>query len=1242
MIKILAIDDNRDNLTVITALLKNLMPEWAVITAPSGPEGIEKALMEHPDTVLLDIHMPGMDGFETCRRLKADERTRPIPVVMITAVRTDAPSRIKSLEAGADAFLSKPIDEQELVSQLKVALRIKAAEDALRAERDSLEASIQERTAELLESEKRFRAASDASLDCMILLRSDRDEAGRIRDFIFVELNRRTEEMLGRSRDHMIGKRLCEELPINREAGFFEKYKRVAETGEPLIEEFFLPETHVPGCWYFHQVVRMNDGIFICHRDISERKQAERVLRESEAAVRKKLNAILEPDGDIGTLNLADIMDHEALQTIMADFYKFSKIGCAIVDISGKVLVSIGWQDICTKFHRVHPDTAKNCMESDLILANGIPAGTFKIYRCMNNLWDMVTPIEVGGKHLGNIYLGQFFFEDEIPDYALFRRQARQYGFDETEYLAALDRVPRWSRETVESVMTFYARLAGMISSLSYNAIILSRTLAQKNKADEALLNANELLTFAQSAARAGMWDWDMSTGILNWSPEMFTLFGFDPNTSRPAFDLWRSVLHPEDCQKAEERINQAIMDHTPLENEYRIVTPSGQMVWIGAQGNTSYAADGTPLRMSGICIDITARKQAELALSESEARFRQMFEKHDAIMLLIEPQTGLIIDINQAATKFYGYKKSKLCGMNIKDLNTLPPEQIAEERRKALNEKRNYFVFTHRLANGTERIVEVHSSPISVNEKQVLFSIIHDITERKQMEECLRESEERFKSLHNASFGGIAIHDKGIILECNQGMADMTGYSAAELTGGMDGLLLIAEKSRNDVMNKILSGYEKPYEAIGLRKNGEEYPMRLEGRNVPYKGKMVRTVEFRDITEQKRVEAEREKLHAQLVQAQKMETVGRLAGGVAHDFNNMLGVILGHTEMALEKTNPGDALHEDLTEIITAGQRSADLTRQLLTFARKQTIAPRVIDINETVEGMLKMLRRLVGENIDLLWKPGGNPGPVKVDPSQIDQVLANLCVNARDAIKEVGKITIETGDITFDEFYCRDHKGLAPGEYVLLAVNDNGCGMDPETLDHLFEPFFTTKELGKGTGLGLASVYGMVKQNNGFINVYSERGQGTAFKIFLPRHADKSALVPENRQDQPAERGIETILLVEDEPAILKMTKVMLEKLGYTVIVAHAPEEAIRLANENNGRIDLLMTDVVMPGMNGRDLAGNLLSIHPGMKRLFMSGYTANVIAHHGVLDEGVHFIEKPFSRKDLAAKVRKALGE
>jgi signal transduction histidine kinase/ActR/RegA family two-component response regulator len=394
------------------------------------------------------------------------------------------------------------------------------------------------------------------------------------------------------------------------------------------------------------------------------------------------------------------------------------------------------------------------------------------------------------------------------------------------------------------------------------------------------------------------------------------------------------------------------------------------------------------------------------------------------------------------------------------------------------------------------------------------------------------------------------------------------------------------------------------------------------------------------EIAERRRAEEEQARLGAQLQQAQKMESVGRLAGGVAHDFNNMLGVILGHAELALGQLSPDEPLHADLQEIRKAAIRSADLTRQLLAFARKQTVAPRVLDLNETVSGMLSMLHRLIGEDLDLQWQPKAGLWPIKMDPSQIDQILANLCVNSRDAIVGVGRIAIETGHATFTEDACASQADVVPGDYVLLAVSDNGRGIDKDTLSHLFEPFFTTKAIGKGTGLGLATVYGIVKQNNGFVNVHSEPDQGTTFRIYLPRHAGRDGEGRTEGAGAPAPRGQETILLVEDEPGVLTLTTTMLRRQGYAVIPAATPGEAIGLAKAHIGRIHLLVTDVVMPEMNGRDLAGNLRSIYPTLRRLFMSGYTADVIAHHGVLDAGVHFIQKPFSIERLAAKVREAL--
>ncbi len=396
----------------------------------------------------------------------------------------------------------------------------------------------------------------------------------------------------------------------------------------------------------------------------------------------------------------------------------------------------------------------------------------------------------------------------------------------------------------------------------------------------------------------------------------------------------------------------------------------------------------------------------------------------------------------------------------------------------------------------------------------------------------------------------------------------------------------------------------------------------------------------FQDITERKLAEQERGKLATELQQSQKMEAVGRLVGGVAHDFNNMLSVILGYTDIAMEQVKAEQPIHSHLEEVSKAAQRSADLTRQLLTFARKQVIAPKVLDLNKTVDGMLKMLQQLIGENVRIVWQPAADIWPVMLDPSQIDQILANLCINAKDSIADVGTITIETGNCTFSEEYCASHAGFVTGEYVRIVVGDTGCGMDEKNLSHIFEPFFTTKAVGKGTGLGLATVYGAVNQNSGFINVRSEPGQGTTFTIYLPRHKGAVSQMHKQAPAQPVARGHKTIMLVEDDPAILKLGALLLEQQGYSVLSASTPGEAIRLAREKSCAIHLLITDVVMPEMNGSDLTSNLRSLHPELTSMFMSGYTSDVIAHHGILDQGVNFIQKPFSKNDLIVKVQEAL--
>jgi len=643
--------------------------------------------------------------------------------------------------------------------------------------------------------------------------------------------------------------------------------------------------------------------------------------------------------------------------------------------------------------------------------------------------------------------------------------------------------------------------------------------------------------------------------------------------------------------------------------------------------------------------------KQAEAALRESEEKYRVLFNTFP-LGITISDRSGKVVESNDRAANLLGIAKDehetrRIDGKQWRiirpDGTAMPPEEFASVR--ALQENRLVEDVEMGVVQPSGEItwLNVTAAPLLLENYGVVITY-SNTTDKKRAEEALKNREHLLNKIFNLLPIGLWFADKnGRLLRGNPAGVKIWG---AEPTVPMEEYGVF--KAR-----RLPSGEEIAPDDWALAHTiGEGITVvdeLLEIDTFDGKKKIILNYTAPVLDDQGKIQgaivvnqdiSEREKLHAQLQQAQKMESVGRLAGGVAHDFNNMLGVILGHVEMALEDVDPEQPLFADLQEIHKAAERSAALTRQLLAFARKQTVAPRVIDLNTTVEGMLKMLRRLIGEDIDLLWKPGNSLQPVKVDPSQIDQLLANLCVNARDAIAGTGKVTIETGMVTFDEDYCAANLGFVPGEYVLLAVSDDGCGMDKGTLSHLFEPFFTTKELGRGTGLGLASVYGIVKQNDGFINVYSEPGRGTTFKVYLPQHKVKAHTFPEKAPDRSTEGGRETILLVEDETAILRMTATMLERMGYKVLAAATPGEAIRLALEYIGRIDLLMTDVVMPEMNGRELAGNLLRTFPNLKRLFMSGYTANVIAHHGVLDPGVHFIHKPFSKKELADKIREIL--
>ena len=658
--------------------------------------------------------------------------------------------------------------------------------------------------------------------------------------------------------------------------------------------------------------------------------------------------------------------------------------------------------------------------------------------------------------------------------------------------------------------------------------------------------------------------------------------------------------------------------------------------------------------------------KQKEL--QESEDRFIQLAEQSRTIVWETD-STGLYTHVSPAVLPILGYAPEELIGrLHFYDLH--PEEGRETFKRTALQLIRQKQPFVHfenpaQTKGGKPLCLLTNGFPL-LNDDGTLRGYRGsdiDITERKRSEEqvkqLLKESNQsrqallgiledqvradadrkRLSAAIEQSAESIMVTDPDAKIQyVNPAFEKISGYTREEAVGQTPRMLGSGQQDVEFYRNlwaTLSSGNTWHGRFINRRKDGLLYTEdALISPVCDAAGHLINYVAVkRDITEQLRVTE-------QLQQAQKMDSIGRLAGGVAHDFNNMLGVILGHAEMAMELTNPDHPIHEDLLEIQKAAERSAALTRQLLAFARKQTATPKVMNLNETVEGMLNMLRRLMGEDIELRWNPQADLWPIQIDPSQIDQILANLCVNAREAIVGVGKITIETHDIVFRPVDAEKQTGSLPGDYVRIDFRDTGCGMTQDTLDHIFEPFFSTKKKGLGSGLGLATVYGVVKQNNGFIQVHSRPSQGTLFHIFLPRHQGKLEPQDTSTSSSPPAGGHESILLVEDEPAILKITGQILEGLGYTVRKALSPAEAIRLATEQGSEIDLLLTDVVMPEMNGRDLAQKILKIQPKLKCLFMSGYTADVIARNGVLDKGVHFIEKPFTKQTLALQIRQAL--
>jgi two-component system, cell cycle sensor histidine kinase and response regulator CckA len=637
-------------------------------------------------------------------------------------------------------------------------------------------------------------------------------------------------------------------------------------------------------------------------------------------------------------------------------------------------------------------------------------------------------------------------------------------------------------------------------------------------------------------------------------------------------------------------------------------------------------------------------RSRSHDALVESEERFRTVTEQAGDAFFLIDPDTTRFVDANRRACDVLQYSREELLALSVPDIG--PPEQsgrFKETTGKGEPGDLATIEAIHKKRDGVTFPVEIRSSIVEIGGKKRVLALARDITERKRAEAEQRAQGQRLADILEGTHAGFwdwKIPTGELIL--NERWAEIIGFTLEELAP-IDVNTWISHVHPDDLadangqLERHLSG-ASDYSDIVFRqthKNGSLVWVNARGKVVEWSddGKPLRMCGTHlDITDRK-------KLELQLRQAQKMEAVGQLAGGIAHDFNNLLQAILGYGDLALEEVEAGSSAHESITEVMLAGERAQTLIGQLLAFSRRQVLEMKDVNLNDVVADLTKMIRRLIGEHIALDVLGGHNLGTVWADRGQIEQILMNLCVNARDAMPKGGTISIETENVRIDEEYCEIHPWATPGRYVLLSVTDSGCGMDKDTLANIFEPFFTTKGVGKGTGLGLSTVYGLVKQHNGMVNPYSEVGKGTAFKIYFPL-VERSADIISERLQATAQRGSETILLAEDEETVRKLTVNILERAGYTVLPTRDGEEALLVFKQHTDKIDLALLDVMMPNLGGRAVYEEIRATHPDIPMLFSSGYSMSSIHTNFVLDEGMQLIQKPYQRDALLRKVRDIL--
>ena len=1031
-------------------------------------------------------------------------------------------------------------------------------------------------------------------------------------------------------------------------------------------------------------------GTIIYEQEIARlRARIAQLQAELEAVNAGRAGAPTEASSKARTseFELGDIIDSGAVQALAEDFYAVAGIPFSVLDINGKVLVGAGWQDICTKFHRVHPGTCANCIESDTRLSAGVPPGECRLYKCRNNMWDVASPLFIGGRHVGNLFSGQFFFEDELVDENLFRLQARTYGFDEAEYLNALARVPRLSRTCVDRAMAFFIKFGHMLSLLSYRNLELARSVSQRDALTVSLQQNGEILNRAEQIAQLGSWQLDITHNLLSWSDEVYRIFGLKPQQFGATYEAFLEAVHPDDRERVNEAYSSSIRNgRNSYEIAHRIVrSDTGAVHWVYEKCEHIRDAAGAIVRSIGMVHDITERRSAEERIQHQNAvliAINRIFA--EALRCETDEELGqtCLAIAGQLTESTFGCLCETVADGDLELIavsNGTPTDAWATDLRKLcrgmIDEKGQFCCATlpsRSGAFGTDRVVGVpliHGGTITgaivvggrdggyeTEHSQALEAVAGAIVEvltRRRAEESLRASEAReraraaeLEAIMDAVPAAVFIAREP---ECGVVLGNRFTYELLDVPAGTNLSKSPQAADTPASVRFVKEGREFPVEDLPIQRAawtgkpasdiefdvicGDGKSRQLFGNAVPLldgAGRAYGSIAaFIDITELKRVEE-------QLRHAQKLESIGVLAGGVAHDFNNILTSILGNASL-LQMDLPATAQRR-LETIIESTERAGALTRQLLAYAGKGRFHVCDFDISALVRSTADLLRVSIPKNVELIIEVPRMLPVTRGDSSQIQQVLMNLVLNAAEAIPDGkgGRVAVTASSIEIDAAFPQDSGcEIAPGWYICVNVTDNGCGIDEETKRRIFEPFFTTKFTGRG--LGLAAVQGILRSHKGGITLQTSPGQGSTFAVYLPCTTPQASAVTGSTRSAEAGEAT-TVLVVDDEAAVRTFSEAALECLGYNVVLAENGRAALEALRSNRG-IDLVLLDLVMPVMGGAEAFAAIRKEWPNIAVLLSSGYSRHEADRLG-LPQDVPILEKPYSVQNLKAALGTAL--